>query len=689
MILALFVSTHSFASIRNFRASANPSLILKNRTFKKNTAITNWEKKTGKHLSRLFEELKKNKISKRHARNTFLKVSRTKLFRSYKGWTEDVLKLSSTENISKITTLCDSDKLGNKKRISHLQSKLYEKLHIHCFEKLFKVINKKHYLKESENRKISSFLNKSFDYISSSAFESILGYFKSARNTSANQKVMSLILNNYIKAKKPIPLNLLEYVTINDQLTNYIQNTGLGTWRNKAVFYQELRYQKKQLSKILDDERDVNYVKSQTFEIINFFSNNFHTLPLDKSYKQLLIIGKMLSNHKYHTLSREVFRLIQKGPNNQFQNEAYFQDLWINITEDQYHLAKTRINTLGLIKKFKNLNPKLKFWIAYIYDQVGDHDYAKNLFNSITEKHPFSYYSVFSIKHQLKDKEFRKIASELEVLDSPNFYQLSFQKGFTRSVKRLKIWSQINDLDLAIIESQNFIDRNNKQLFRSIPRKIKKEDLSEFKVVLASNILNRADHYLTSFKIIYSAINSKTISPRRNVMQALFPKPYIGLIEKSRKKKIDPLVILSLIRQESAFNPRARSHVGARGLMQIMPATARSLSRRIKTKHLYRPKKNIRLGVKYLNGLNNKYEGNLVYTLAAYNAGESRVKRWRKNVFGDRPLLQKIEMIPFKETRNYVKYIFRNLFYYKLIYSGKQKPRNDTDKIFNVNLAKF
>ena len=105
------------------------------------------------------------------------------------------------------------------------------------------------------------------------------------------------------------------------------------------------------------------------------------------------------------------------------------------------------------------------------------------------------------------------------------------------------------------------------------------------------------------------------------------------------------------------------------------------------TSKLHEPDFNLQLGIRYFKKLFKYYEGNLVYSLAAYNAGQTRVKRWKKKYFTNDNILMDIESIPFSETRNYVKLIFRNIFFYKGItgFDPKEDP-TDLDKIHQIKL---
>jgi hypothetical protein len=107
---------------------------------------------------------------------------------------------------------------------------------------------------------------------------------------------------------------------------------------------------------------------------------------------------------------------------------------------------------------------------------------------------------------------------------------------------------------------------------------------------------------------------------------------------KAQKYDVDPLLVAAVVETESSFRSHARSQVGARGLMQLMPRTGRWLGAR----NLYNAEQNVDAGAKYLKYLNARFDGNLTKTIAAYNAGEGNVRRYNG-------------IPPFRETRSYVK----------------------------------
>ncbi len=145
-----------------------------------------------------------------------------------------------------------------------------------------------------------------------------------------------------------------------------------------------------------------------------------------------------------------------------------------------------------------------------------------------------------------------------------------------------------------------------------------------------------------------------------------FPTPFKNAVERaSNKYGIEPALIYAVMRQESLFDPYAVSVANARGLMQLIDSTYQYMAKKegIRVNNPYDPDTNILLGSAYLRYLLDKWNGDLVKTLASYNAGPSRVMRWRE--YQDVYLF--IETIPIAETRNYVKKVLYNYYVYREI----------------------
>jgi len=153
----------------------------------------------------------------------------------------------------------------------------------------------------------------------------------------------------------------------------------------------------------------------------------------------------------------------------------------------------------------------------------------------------------------------------------------------------------------------------------------------------------------------------------------LFPQPYwTELVANSQKNGLDPYLVASLIRQESEFNAGAVSRANAYGLMQLLPSVGKANARKQKlhnfqTSHLLNPSVNLQLGTANLKAVLDRFGGQVEYALAAYNAGDTPVRRWMASgPYKDIP--EFVESIPYSETREYVQAILRNREMYRALY---------------------
>ena len=232
-----------------------------------------------------------------------------------------------------------------------------------------------------------------------------------------------------------------------------------------------------------------------------------------------------------------------------------------------------------------------------------------------------------------------------------------------------------------LVKIVHLLDELNKDKYtKNILRHLANDNIKGGSEILAAELATNISRY--DFAIQVSKIASYQKRFHNN-----FNYPIISTPEYVNGRKIpETAFILSLIRQESEFDMRANSHVGAQGLMQLMPYTAKLVAKQAKLPYSKSrltsdPEYNINLGSHYIAGLILQYDGAYPFATAAYNAGPKRVKHWKK--INKDPQKKQIdfvdwvELIPFKETRNYVQRVMENYNVYRYILEKKPIKMKD------------
>lgn len=163
----------------------------------------------------------------------------------------------------------------------------------------------------------------------------------------------------------------------------------------------------------------------------------------------------------------------------------------------------------------------------------------------------------------------------------------------------------------------------------------------------------------------------QTLSQQLAYWQARYPFPFLKEIETwSKQRRVNPLLVTALIRQESRFEPKIRSVVGAVGLMQVMPETGKWIAEKINLKqyNLENPNDNVQMGTWFLDYTQREYDNNSLLAVASYNAGTGNVSKWLRQL-GKRDPDEFVEAIPFDETRGYVRQVFGNYWNYMRLYN--------------------
>lgn len=312
------------------------------------------------------------------------------------------------------------------------------------------------------------------------------------------------------------------------------------------------------------------------------------------------------------------------------------------------------------------------FWAARAEERLGRHSRALALYELIRKRYRYGYHGLMSERRiALLLAANPKLKPEK---DWPELEAIAKNLLYVEPIRETADGSEAGRVaradDLELIGLSDLAIREMNRALEGAPASPK------LNLRLAQIYRRRGDNFQATLILrrAYPDIFSyQDEDLPREAWQIFFPLSYWETIkEEARRYGIDPFFAAGLIRQESVFNPRAVSRAGARGLMQLMPATAQLVARRrgdgrISAEDLYNPELNIKLGMNYLAQMIGEF-GRIEYAAAAYNAGPARVRQWLAER-GSMDIEEWIETIPIAETRNYVQSVLRYAINYKRFYS--------------------
>jgi len=297
------------------------------------------------------------------------------------------------------------------------------------------------------------------------------------------------------------------------------------------------------------------------------------------------------------------------------------------------------------------------YWLGRSYEKIGDKRQSEDWYREAT-KYLTTYYGQLAFLKINPSQNF-ELEEQADVEDD-------YRKYFYNK-ELVKITHLLNEL-------------NKDKYTKNILRHLANDNIASGSEILAAELATNISRYDFAIQV------SKLASYEKRFHNT-FNYPIISVPQYVNGRKIpETAFILSLIRQESEFDMRANSHVGAQGLMQIMPYTAKLVAKQAKLPYSKSrltsdPEYNINLGSHYIAGLILQYDGAYPFATAAYNAGPKRVKHWKK--INKDPQKKQIdfvdwvELIPFKETRNYVQRVMENYNVYRYILEKKPIKMKD------------
>ena len=292
------------------------------------------------------------------------------------------------------------------------------------------------------------------------------------------------------------------------------------------------------------------------------------------------------------------------------------------------------------------------YWLAKAYQKIGKKELAEQWFNKAAN-YLTTYYGQLAFMELNPNTPF-ELSKDMEV--SKEYRNYFFKKEL---VKIIYILDELNE------------DKYAKYILRHLAN----DNIENGSEVLAAELATNIDRFDFAIQIAKIASYEKRFHNQYNY-------PIISTPNYINGRKIpDTAFILSIIRQESEFDLSANSHAGAKGLMQLMPYTAKLVAKQAnlpysKSRLTRDAEYNINLGSHYIAGLILEYDGAYPFAIAAYNAGPKRVRYWKK--INKNPQKNQIdyvnwiELIKFRETRNYVQRVLENYNVYRYILA--QKP---------------
>jgi soluble lytic murein transglycosylase len=360
-------------------------------------------------------------------------------------------------------------------------------------------------------------------------------------------------------------------------------------------------------------------------------------------------------------------RVVETFPKGRYADVAHWKVCWRAYLDGDPRSALLMQDHLERYPNSSNRSAAL-YWLGRLAERDGDLSRAHAIYSALTKHFPLYYYSFRAAERLSEIKTPVVVAGAVDGIpflrSLPGLPPVADKASAAtaRLLTRGRLLFQLGLDDLAERELRAGDHRGADSHLLGLELAAQKVDRREF---------HRALRYMKLYAQGYLRLPLDTMA--REFWESLFPMPFSeDLRSNASRQDLDPYLVAALIRQESEFDPAARSRAGARGLMQIMPATGRLLARKAGVRpfssgKLYVPELSLQLGTLHLRDVLNQFENSLEYTLAAYNAGEHRVVEWVTWGNFEEPGTF-VETIPFTETREYVQSVLRNMAVYRALY---------------------
>ena len=399
--------------------------------------------------------------------------------------------------------------------------------------------------------------------------------------------------------------------------------------------------------------------------LLNIKNTKSYMVRPDKWWVERSIIGRsLIYKKKYQTAYKIVNNhSLEQGTPEYAEAEWFSGWIALSFLNDPI-LAREHFKSFYQNVGYPISLSRGAFWLGRTYEKLGDPVTADKYYSEAS-KFPTTYYGQLAHMKIKPDETF----SLNETMKANDKYKKEFKD------------KKLYKLVYLLYEIER--DKYTKHILRHLAL----DNIDQGSEVLAAELATEISRYDFAIQISKLASYEKRFHNQYNYPVISTPTMVGG------RKIPNPALILAVIRQESEFDSKANSYAGARGMMQLMTYTAKIVAKQAKLPYSKSrltsdPEYNINLGSHYLAGLILEYDGAYPFAIAAYNAGPKRVRYWKKinkNPQKDQvDYVDWIELIKFKETRNYVQRVLENYNVYR--YVLEQKPIKMKDFFANYPL---
>jgi len=383
----------------------------------------------------------------------------------------------------------------------------------------------------------------------------------------------------------------------------------------------------------------------------------------------------------------------RRYPAGNFSSEALFRAFWFHHRRgDQAAALSTlkAVEQLPLAARTDEALWRSRYWTARVLESRNEAQAALESYTRIANERPAAWYGVLARSRLARLAPERLVVQANATVEVPTEPEerwplplgtLRTDVHFNAGVELMRLGMPGAVQELLAVDHRSLSEDSGRLIYQMLQRSGR----------------GRAARHVARVTLKQD-VHGPLSPTSRPIWEATWPLAYRSLVERhARSARVDPDLLQGLIREESRFNPRARSSTGALGLTQLMPATAREVAARLKIsvneQVLLQPADNIRVGAAYLGQLLNHFDGNKAFAVAAYNAGPSAVERWQK-ALPQAELDEWVEHIAFEETREYVKRVLGSYSAYKLLYTDNSpllqispEPSGETSRLIIREVA--